>query len=163
MEHLLSKIAKNVRPKTVLGRTINGDMFCSLLESYVDAMNSGGAPEIRSAWTRVVANQCREAQQQALRVHDQLLETAVRTFSSPRSDSGVDKQAAAELGVSALLPVESQVLLECHEKAKAKSKEFFRSQVDFVLLCICLLIYLLEYASLTSLLYCALCYCALYL
>lgn len=141
MEHLLSKIAKNVRPKTVLGRTINGEMFCSLLESYVEAMNSGGAPEIKSAWTRVVANQCREAQKQALRVYDQLLVTALRTFSDPPSNSDIDSStdnqvpsgsgsgAGLEVSLLLLLPADTQVLLDCHEKAKSKSKEFFRTQV----------------------------------
>ena len=126
MENLLAKISKNVRAKTVLGRTINGDMFCSLLESYVEALNSGGAPEIKSAWARVVANQCSEARQQAISVYDQELLVALRTSAVGKVESDV--------GMDVLLPVTTQTLLGCHETAKMRSKEFFRSKVKNVIL-----------------------------
>ena len=134
MEHLLAKISKTVRAKTVLGRRISGDMFCSLLGSYVDALNSGGAPEIQSAWVRVVASQCSEARQQAEDVYDQELLTALTSRPSSTSSTSSSGQQAPDVDSSSrlegLLPVDTHLLLESHETAKAKSKAFFRSKVN---------------------------------
>ena len=122
IEHLLAKISKNVRPKTVLGRTINGDMFCSLLDSYVEAMNSGGAPEIKSAWSRVVSNQCAEVKTQALDIYNSEMLSAFQSISGTKK-----KQPGVAL--QALLPINPQQLVDSHEKAKAECKKFFRSKV----------------------------------
>ena len=122
MENLLSKISKNVSAKKVLGRFINGDMFCSLMESYIDALNSGGAPEIKSAWSRVMANQCNEARQQALDVYNHELVVALSSRHKNTSISTNEDPCS-------FFPLEIESLVECHEIAKAKSKELFRSKV----------------------------------
>jgi hypothetical protein len=85
-----------------------------------------GAPEIKSAWARVVANQCSEARQQAISVYDQELLVALRTSAVGKVESDV--------GMDVLLPVTTQTLLGCHETAKMRSKEFFRSKVKNVIL-----------------------------
>ena len=38
-------------------QTLNGPMLVELVQSYVNALNSGGVPVISTAWERVVASQ----------------------------------------------------------------------------------------------------------
>lgn len=59
VESLRKKVAANIQPKQVLGKTVNGDMFAELATSYVTALNEGGVPVISTALERAVQSQCR--------------------------------------------------------------------------------------------------------
>jgi hypothetical protein len=59
IESLRKKVAANIQPKQVLGKTVNGDMFAELATSYVTALNEGGVPVISTALERAVQSQCR--------------------------------------------------------------------------------------------------------
>jgi hypothetical protein len=121
MNHLLTKVHSGVRPKQMMGRTLNGEMFCTLVESYVEALNSGKVPEVNSAWTRVIGTQCNEAKEHAMGLYDALL-----TQELVAAREGGQK---AGLTLADLLPVDMDTLLMCHESAKVKCKQEYLSKV----------------------------------
>jgi len=46
-------LMKKLRPKTMKESVLNGEMLAALAVTYVDAINSGGIPNIQGAWTNV--------------------------------------------------------------------------------------------------------------
>jgi hypothetical protein len=123
MRSFLAKVASGVRPKQVMGRTLNGEMFATLVLSYTEALNSGEVPEINSAWTRVISTQCNEARESALELYDSsILEEVAKRRPTPSTQRG-------SLTVAALLPVGCEALLAAHQVAKAKSKHEYRNKV----------------------------------
>ena len=123
MTHLLAKVHSSVRPKQVMGRTLNGEMFSTLVQSYAEAMNSGEVPEVSSAWTRVIGTQCHDAKEKALQQYDGDLVRALlaaRGASAPPGDC---------LSLAEALPVDLDTLRTCHESVKAKCKFEYLSRV----------------------------------
>ncbi|KAI9141202.1 guanylate-binding protein [Paraphysoderma sedebokerense] len=55
---LMKMIFGMVQPKKLFGETLNGRMFVQLATSYIDAINTGGVPTIRSAWDNIVEAEC---------------------------------------------------------------------------------------------------------
>lgn len=50
---LRSKIFKKVKPKTLNGKFITGEMLLELCHSYTKAINKGTVPSIKNAWSYV--------------------------------------------------------------------------------------------------------------
>ena len=50
---LRTKIFKRVKPKTLNGKFITGEMLLELCHSYANAINKGSVPSIKSAWSYV--------------------------------------------------------------------------------------------------------------
>lgn len=50
---LLAKIIEGTGPKMYGGKEINGYGMAVMIGSYVEAFNSGGVPNIRSAWEQI--------------------------------------------------------------------------------------------------------------
>jgi hypothetical protein len=124
MKNFLSRVASGVRPKQVMGRTLNGEMFATLVVSYTEALNSGEVPEINSAWTRVISTQCNEAKLNALELYDaSILEEISKKHPSPTA-------SARELTLEKVLPVDYETLKNAHLSAKAKSKREYRTKVS---------------------------------
>jgi hypothetical protein len=45
-----NRVLECVKAKTHQGQKLNGDMYCSVINSYVNAINQGAVPNIESAW-----------------------------------------------------------------------------------------------------------------
>ncbi|KAH7459319.1 Guanylate-binding protein 4 [Phytophthora ramorum] len=82
-ESLRKRLFGKAKPKTMFGKPLNGAMFVNLAASYVEALNSGKAPVISSAWSRVVQAQCHDALEDAVDRYKAELHARVRTFVSP--------------------------------------------------------------------------------
>ncbi len=54
IEMLVKKVYCNIRPKTIDGQPLTGEMFLNLLEQYVAAFNGGVVPAISTAWEQVI-------------------------------------------------------------------------------------------------------------
>ncbi|ETW07492.1 hypothetical protein, variant [Aphanomyces invadans] len=65
-EAMKKRLLEKATPKSLFGKALNGAMFTNLAKSYVEALNSGKAPVISSAWTRVVQAQCEDAVDEAV-------------------------------------------------------------------------------------------------
>lgn len=122
----VNKVFSGVRPKSLMGRTLNGEMLTTLIQSYVDALNSGGVPEITSAWSRVVATQCQEALTNAIVVYG---ESLISELKKQKRNQNSASTSYSSTMLDDLLPLDPQVLLRCHEYAKSTSKIAYKSKV----------------------------------
>jgi len=53
-ELLVKKVFCNIKPKSINGQALTGEMFVNLLENYVNAFNGGMVPAISTAWEQVL-------------------------------------------------------------------------------------------------------------
>jgi hypothetical protein len=51
------KIFKKIRPKTLNGKTLNGQMLLELSRAYVNSINKGSVPNIETAWVYLCKNE----------------------------------------------------------------------------------------------------------
>ncbi|KAL3661262.1 hypothetical protein V7S43_013870 [Phytophthora oleae] len=82
-ESLRKRLFGKAKPKSMFGKPLNGAMFVNLAGSYVEALNSGKAPVISSAWSRVVQAQCHDALEDAVERYKAELHSRVRSYVSP--------------------------------------------------------------------------------
>lgn len=68
IDELKLKINDLLKPKQMMKTLLNGSMVAALLQSYVDAFNSGSVPVISNAWDRVLNNQLEQALQTAKQI-----------------------------------------------------------------------------------------------
>lgn len=67
---LRHKIVNRMKPKTLNGKEINGEMLCNLAQTYITAINKGVVPNIENAWTYICKNECAKAFHGALESYD---------------------------------------------------------------------------------------------
>lgn len=65
---LRRKVINCVKPKTLNGKQLSPEMFLTLAESYVAAINQGAVPNIENAWTYICQNESRKSMDKALKV-----------------------------------------------------------------------------------------------
>lgn len=54
------RIINSIKGKTLQNQKLNGDMYCSMMNSYVNAINEGAVPNIENAWNYMCEQQCRK-------------------------------------------------------------------------------------------------------
>ena len=52
------RILSSVKVKSLQNQKLNGDMYCSIISSYIKAINEGAVPNIESAWKYMCEEQC---------------------------------------------------------------------------------------------------------
>lgn len=82
-ESLRRRVFDKAKPKMMFGKPLNGSMYVNLVQSYVEALNSGKAPVISSAWSRVVQAQCEDALRDAIELYRTEMTARVRPYASP--------------------------------------------------------------------------------
>lgn len=58
---LRRKVINRIKPKSINGRKLNGEMLFNLALSYADAINKGAVPSIETSWTYICKNECLKA------------------------------------------------------------------------------------------------------
>lgn len=48
----------SIKVKTLRDQKLNGELYCSMLNSYVAAINDGAVPNIENAWNYMCEEQC---------------------------------------------------------------------------------------------------------
>ena len=76
-KHILSQEAS----KSINGKAITGRMFLSLVETYVDTINSGAVPSVDTAVNQMAASENKKAKEAAVKV----FEIAIQCFKLPQS------------------------------------------------------------------------------
>lgn len=137
MEELRAKILEGVEPKTVMGKTISGpgrslgttaiiaSGFLNLIESYVDAINTGAVPDIQSTWESV-------ARQENARQRDRIVNVSIHCygFLIPQEY----KKNMNDIGEK---PLEQELISLKHEEYRMLAMEqFFLRVMDDPSLCI---------------------------
>ena len=66
IERLKDKIFKNAEPKQYEGEPLYGGSVVSMIETFVDSMNNGAIPNIKSAWEQIAEDEGAFAYNRAL-------------------------------------------------------------------------------------------------
>ncbi|KAL7752867.1 hypothetical protein RI367_001870 [Sorochytrium milnesiophthora] len=104
MTELIKLIFSTVTPKRLYGEMLNGRMFCDLTSAYVNALNTGGVPTIRSAWDSILFAECQRQVDQLTHSADAQLSTLEDTF-----------------------PVDSDALEDHYEQLRSNTIQQYRS------------------------------------
>jgi hypothetical protein len=67
---LRDKVIKKIKPKSLNGRKLNGEMLYNLANSYVQAINTGAVPSIESSWSYICKNQCQKAVEESYSIFE---------------------------------------------------------------------------------------------
>jgi hypothetical protein len=51
-------VINRIRPKTFHGQKLNGEMYISMMSSYVSSINEGAVPNIENAWSYMCREKC---------------------------------------------------------------------------------------------------------
>lgn len=108
-ETLRKRLFDKAKPKMLFGKALNGAMYTNLVSSYVEALNSGKAPVISSAWSRVVQAQCDDALADAIELYKKELSSRIRPFTSPEQyelDADYDGGSASQDEAEALAAID---------------------------------------------------------
>jgi hypothetical protein len=70
VQSLRRKVINRIKPKSLNGRKLNGEMLFNLAHSYVDAINKGAVPSIESSWSYICKNECQKASQDAYEIFE---------------------------------------------------------------------------------------------
>ena len=78
LSELKALVFSSLNPKMLNGEYLNGSMFASMVEAYVNAINDGGVPTISSAWDDIMLSECRNAMNTTLTAFQSELEQLTR-------------------------------------------------------------------------------------
>ena len=67
---LRRKVINRIKPKSINGRKLNGEMLFNLALSYAEAINKGAVPSIESSWSYICKNECLKAMQDSYEVFE---------------------------------------------------------------------------------------------
>lgn len=62
-----------MRPKTMNGKNLSGELYVGLMNSYVKAINEGSVPNIENAWTYICREQNEKAVEETLASYDKMV------------------------------------------------------------------------------------------
>ena len=73
MMYLRKHVMNRIKPKKMDGKTLNGEMYSGLIQSYIAAINEGAVPNIENAWSYVCQSECIKASQEGAEAYDNTL------------------------------------------------------------------------------------------
>ncbi|KJE89100.1 GBP4 protein, variant [Capsaspora owczarzaki ATCC 30864] len=103
---LIRKIYHGVKTKKLFGSNLNGAMLAELSKNYVESINTGGVPVIRSAWENVLEIECKKASAAAERLYEKRMKDLV-------ADGAI---------------LEEEELDRSHREAEKRAIDLFRSK-----------------------------------
>ena len=68
--NLRRRVINRIKPKTMQGRKLNGEMLFNLAQSYADAINKGAVPSIETSWSYICKNECLKAMHDSYEVFE---------------------------------------------------------------------------------------------
>lgn len=98
VEALTSKIFARTKPKLVFGEPISGAAYINLVQCYIDAINHGAVPTIRSAWENVSELENKKAVELAVEEYKKYFQEKIEPgFPMESEELNNKNQVAAEV------------------------------------------------------------------
>jgi len=124
---LRKKILEKMKPKTLNGKNLSGDMYIGLMTSYVKAINEGTVPNIEDAWTYLCREQAEKAVEETLTTYDKLVNENLMkriptTLDDLRTQHRLVVQSALDVYKEKLISdeVNEEAVKELRKKMKEK-------------------------------------------
>lgn len=108
VNNLRKLVLKQIKPKTLNGKYLNGEMFCNLIKSYIEAINQGAVPVIENAWGFMCKNECAKAMKNSVAVYEKYVTDNFSLFKHKK------------------IPNTNTELRKIHREAKEKAVESFK-------------------------------------
>jgi hypothetical protein len=78
VNRIRDKIYNNCGAKQLQGMNMTARMYIKMVQSFVESINNGAAPNIMDAWSNILENECMLAYQRARATHDTLVDQEFR-------------------------------------------------------------------------------------
>ncbi|CAK55991.1 unnamed protein product (macronuclear) [Paramecium tetraurelia] len=104
------RVSKNIPPKQINGTTLTAEMFLKLSLEYVDAINSGGIPQILTSLDRVIQQEARNLLEELKSQYSKKYQDALQKMKPPFEDEE-------------LIQLQKQIEAEIFQRLEQKSKE----------------------------------------
>jgi hypothetical protein len=106
------KILHKIKPKVLKGQILNGEMFCSMIDSYVNSINKGAVPVIENAYSFICKNECFKAMKNSIDIYEKYM-----------NENFVKK-----------MPIKESELIKLHKEAKERALEAYKKTAigDFI-------------------------------
>ena len=105
--NLRKMVLNKMKPKTLNGQELNGEMFCTMTKCYIEAINAGAVPVIENAWSFVCKNECLKAMKNASEIYNKKMTEGLNSSAKKTS-------------------FEEEEFLKMHKEAKEKSIENYK-------------------------------------
>ena len=92
VNRIRQKIYENCGAKQLKGLNMTSRMYVQMCESYCEAINKGGAPNIQSAWDNILENECNMALKEAIKKYDEMYRQKFQEGMNPFSYEDLTKQ-----------------------------------------------------------------------
>ena len=76
--NLRKRIFSSTKPKLFKGEHLDGNMYISILNCYINCINNGGVPNIENAWTYMCIEKCIKLQEQCYDFFKETLDKNIR-------------------------------------------------------------------------------------
>lgn len=80
------RLMGSIKVKTLHDQKLNGELYCSMMNSYVAAINDGAVPNIENAWNYMCEEQCRRTMEESYKVYIQYIQTHLKDLPKPEED-----------------------------------------------------------------------------
>jgi hypothetical protein len=108
VNNLRKLVLKQIKPKMLNGKLLNGEMFCNMIKSYIEAINQGAVPVIENAWGFMCKNECIKGMKNSVSLYEKYITENFSLFNYKK------------------IPNTAQELLKIHKEAKEKATENFK-------------------------------------
>ena len=127
---LRKKIASKIKPKMLQKKALTGDMFISMIKSYIDAINNGAVPNIENTWSSMCKVECEKAFELADKIYDDHLRENLKDIGTVNSTEFIMEvhRVAKE---NALDHFKKKALGENNEDFIKKLKNNFKEKVKY--------------------------------
>eukprot|EP01125_Pyxidicula_operculata_P020190 TRINITY_DN7416_c0_g1_i3.p1 TRINITY_DN7416_c0_g1~~TRINITY_DN7416_c0_g1_i3.p1 ORF type:complete len:867 (-),score=212.68 TRINITY_DN7416_c0_g1_i3:144-2744(-) len=132
---IVSEVYKNVYPKRIFGKSINGPAFVSLIESYLRSINTGAVPKISDSWISVAREENERVQREVMDKMKDIVTEKMRQLPMEPQDlaNSIDKilkeatdyfhQHAVEYKKDIFITQISERMKEFHDQAIIKNNQ----------------------------------------
>ena len=93
---LRKKVTHCVKAKTMNGKQLNPEMFLTLAENYVYAINKGAVPNIENAWTYICQNESKKSLETAVAMFDEYVNDTIHRLPLEESELRIEYKEKKE-------------------------------------------------------------------
>jgi hypothetical protein len=80
------RITNSIKPKTLQNKKLNGNLYLSMMSSYVSAINEGAVPNIENAWNYMCEEQCRRSMEECYEIFILYIQENMKDFPRPEEE-----------------------------------------------------------------------------
>jgi len=132
LDEFMTTIFSNSKPKRLYKENLNGPMFIQLVKNYVEAINSGTIPVIKTAWENVVEVENQKAVAEAFAAYEESLEAHFKNGEILENDE-FEKAQSKSIGAAYEIfraNVKGDIIAPYEKKLNGQIDEMFKRKKE---------------------------------